>query len=103
MMYPRLYLARNLLKEDGIMLISIDDTELDNLRKLCSEIFGEENLIACLTWEKGRKNDAKLFSVSHEYILVYAKSIEHLRETNTIWREEKPGAKEIWDEYLRLR
>jgi adenine-specific DNA-methyltransferase len=59
MMYPRLYLARNLLKEDGVILISIDDAEIDNLRKIGAELFGEENLIACLVWEKGRKNDAK--------------------------------------------
>jgi adenine-specific DNA-methyltransferase len=103
MMYPRLYLARNLLKEDGVILTSIDDTELDNLRKIGAEVFGEENLIACLVWEKGRKNDAKLFSVGHEYLVVYAKSLERLKETRTIWREEKPGAKEIWDEYVRLR
>jgi adenine-specific DNA-methyltransferase len=103
MMYPRLYLARNLLKEDGVILISIDDAEIDNLRKIGAELFGEENLIACLVWEKGRKNDAKLFSVGHEYMVVYAKSIERLKETKTIWREEKPGAREIWDEYIRLR
>lgn len=103
MMYPRLYLARNLLQEDGAILISVDDTELDNLRKIGAEVFGEENLIACLVWEKGRKNDAKLFSVGHEYLVVYAKSLERLKETRTIWREEKPGAKEIWDEYVRLR
>ncbi|MHB1953111.1 MAG: site-specific DNA-methyltransferase [Sulfobacillus sp.] len=103
MMYPRLYLARNLLKEDGVILISIDDAEIDNIRKIGAEIFGEENLIACLVWEKGRKNDAKLFSVGHEYMVVYAKSLEKLKETQTLWREEKPGAKEIWREYVRLR
>ncbi|MDP9067407.1 MAG: site-specific DNA-methyltransferase [Actinomycetota bacterium] len=103
MMYPRLYLARNLLKEEGVLLVSIDDAELDNLRKLGSEVFGEENLVAALVWEKGRKNDAKLFSVGHEYMLVYAKSLEKLREVDTVWREEKPGAREIWEEYLRLR
>lgn len=103
MMYPRLYLARNLLKEDGVILISIDDAEIDNLRRIGAEVFGEENLIASLVWEKGRKNDAKLFSVGHEYIVVYAKSLEKLKEAKTVWREEKPGAKEIWEEYLRLR
>lgn len=103
MMYPRLYLARNLLKEDGVILISIDDAEIDNLRRIGAEVFGEENLIACLVWEKGRKNDAKLFSVGHEYMVVYAKSLEKLKETKTVWREEKPGAKEIWEEYVRLR
>ena len=103
MMYPRLYLARNLLKEEGIILISIDDAEIDNLRKIGAEVFGEENLVACLVWEKGRKNDAKLFSIGHEYLLVYGKSLEKLKETKTVWREEKPGAKEIWEEYARLR
>lgn len=103
MMYPRLYLARNLLKEDGAILISIDDAEIDNLRKICSEVFGEVNFIACLVWEKGRKNDARLFSVGHEYLVVYAKALDKLKETKTIWREEKPGAKDIWMEYVRLR
>lgn len=103
MMYPRLYLARNLLLDDGVILISIDDHEEDNLRKICNDVFGEENFIAQLVWEKGRKNDAKLFSVGHEYVMVYAKSLAHLRECKTIWREQKPGAQEIWDEYVRLR
>lgn len=103
MMYPRLSLARQLLREDGVILISVDDHEAANLRKLTDDLFGEENFIAQLVWEKGRKNDAKLFSVGHEYILVYAKSLGFIKERQTIWREEKPGAKEIWDEYLRLR
>jgi adenine-specific DNA-methyltransferase len=103
MMYPRLYLSRNLLRDDGVILISIDDAEVDNLRRACSEIFGEDNFIACLVWEKGRKNDAKLISVGHEYLLVYARSLERLKELKTVWREEKPGAREIWDEYVRLR
>jgi adenine-specific DNA-methyltransferase len=103
MMYPRLYLARNLLKDDGVILISIDDHEADNLRKVCNDVYGEENFIAQLVWEKGRKNDAKLFSVGHEYITVYAKSLGFLRESKTVWREQKPGAQEIWDEYVRLR
>ncbi len=103
MMYPRLYLARNLLREDGVIFISIDDNEVENLRRMCNEIFGEENSIACLVWEKGRKNDAKLFSVGHEYMLVYARSLAYLKELNTVWREEKPGAREIWEQYLTLR
>ena len=78
MMYPRLYLARNLLREDGGIFISIDDNEQDNLRKLCDEIFGEENFIASIIWEKvhTRKNSAKYFSISHEYILSYSKNKE---------------------------
>jgi adenine-specific DNA-methyltransferase len=103
MMYPRLRLARNLLTEDGVMLISIDDHEIENLRRICDEVFGEENVIATMTWEKGRKNDAKLLSVGHEYIVVVAKSLALLRERKTVWREEKPGAREIWEKYVELR
>jgi len=103
MMYPRLKLARNVLREDGVLLISIDDHEIENLRRVCSEIFGEENFIACMTWEKSRKNDAKLISVGHEYIVMYAKSLSRLKELKTTWREEKPGAREIWDTYISLR
>lgn len=103
MMYPRLSLARQLLKENGVILVSIDDHEVANLRRLMDEVYGEENFVAQMVWEKGRKNDAKLLSVGHEYILIYAKSIAALKAEKTIWREEKPGAKEIWEEYLRLR
>jgi|APCry1669189070_1035195.scaffolds.fasta_scaffold00112_13 adenine-specific DNA-methyltransferase len=103
MMYPRLFVARQLLKDDGVILVSIDDHEAYNLRALMNEVFGEENFIAQLVWEKGRKNDAKLFSVGHEYMLVYARSLSVLREDKTIWREAKPGAQEIWNEYVRLR
>jgi adenine-specific DNA-methyltransferase len=103
MMYPRLKLAQNLLRRDGLILISLDEAEISNLRQLCNEIFGEENLVANLVWEKGRKNDAKLFSLGHEYVMIYAKSLSFLRETKTIWREEKPGAREIWEQYLELR
>jgi adenine-specific DNA-methyltransferase len=103
MMYPRLKLARNLLCAGGVILISIDDHEANNLRRVCDEVFGEENFIATMIWEKGRKNDAKLISLGHEYVLVFAKSLGLLRETKTIWREEKPGAREIWEKYLDLR
>ena len=103
MIYPRVKLARSLLKDDGVILISIDDHEIENLRRVFGEVFGEENFIACMTWEKGRKNDAKLISVGHEYVLVYAKSLARLRELKVLWREEKPGAREIWEQYVLLR
>jgi len=103
MMYPRLRLAKNVLRNDGVMLISIDDAEVHNLRRLCDEVFGKDNFIASMVWEKGRKNDAKLVSVGHEYVLVYAKSLARLKELKVIWREEKPGAREIWEQYLQLR
>jgi len=103
MMYPRLYLARNLLREDGVILISIDDAEQQNLRNICDDIFGEENFIAQLVWEKGRKNDAKLVSIGHEYMIVYARNKPLLSEAGVVWREAKPGADSIQVEYLRLR
>lgn len=103
MIYPRLRLARSLLTQDGVILVSIDEHEITNLRSAMNEIFGEENFLSCLTWEKGRKNDAKFFSNGHEYVLVYAKSQSYLRDKKTLWREEKPGTREIWDYYLALR
>lgn len=103
MIYSRLKVARNLLSEDGLIFISIDDAEQAALKQLCAEIFGEKNFVAQLTWEKGRKNDAKFFSLGHEYMLVYARNQLVLRERGEVWREEKPGAKEIWDEFVRLR
>ena len=77
MMYPRLRLAANLLRDDGVIFISIDDNEVTNLRKVCDEVFGEENFVAQVIWQKihSIKNDAKYFSVNHDYILVYAKSL----------------------------
>ncbi|MDR6430536.1 site-specific DNA-methyltransferase [Brucella pseudogrignonensis] len=103
MMYPRLSMARQMLKDEGIILISINDAEAANLKQLCDEVFGPENFIAQMVWEKGRKNDAKLLSVGHEYILIYARLLSSLKEAKTVWREEKPGAREIWDEYVQLR
>ncbi|WP_163336033.1 site-specific DNA-methyltransferase [Desulfopila sp. IMCC35008] len=103
MIYPRLSVARHLLCDEGLILISIDDTEQASLRKVCDLVFGEQNFVAQLVWEKGRKNDAKFFSVGHEYMLVYARNIVLLRERGEIWREEKPGARDIWDEFLRLK
>ena len=103
MMLPRLYIARNLLREDGVILVSIDDNEAANLKLLLDEIFGPENFIAQLVWEKGRKNDAKLFSAGHEYMLIYARSVSTLRSIPTIWREAKPGAKEIIEKWRELK
>lgn len=103
MMYPRLSMARQMLKDEGIILISINDAEVANLKQLCDEVFGPENFVAQMVWEKGRKNDAKLLSVGHEYILIYARLLSSLKESKTVWREEKPGAREIWDEYVQLR
>ena len=76
MMYPRLKLAKNLLSYDGVIFISIDDGEVENLRKICNEVFGDSNFIATFTWQKkyGPANDAKGVSATHEYILLYGKN-----------------------------
>jgi len=75
MMYPRLQLARNLLTDDGVIFISIDDNEVHNLRKICDEVFGEENFVAIINWKgRGGRQDSKYYAAVHEYILSYAKS-----------------------------
>lgn len=103
MMLPRLYIARNLLREDGVILVSLDDNEAANFKLMLDEVFGPENFIAQLVWEKGRKNDAKLFSVGHEYMFVYARSMATLKEQQTVWRETKLGAKEIIAKWRELK
>ena len=77
MMYPRLKLARNLLQDDGVIFISIDDGELDNLRKVCSDVFGEENFVVQIIWKKRSTppND-KIIGANHDYILCYSKNID---------------------------
>ena len=90
MMYSRLKIARNLLTADGSIYISIDDNEYDNLKKICDEIFGENNFVANLVWQKNfaPKNDNKYISISTEYVLVYAKNKEKFNR-GLLPREEK--------------
>lgn len=76
MLYPRLKLARNLLKDDGVIFISIDDYESDNIKKLCNEIFGEDNFLTTLIWNKQHSQQQGLFKRYHEYVHVYAKNVE---------------------------
>ena len=77
MMYPRLRVAKDLLCEDGVIFISIDDHEVENLKKICEEIFGSKNFVAQLVWERAfaPKNDARFISNSHDYVLVLTKNI----------------------------
>ncbi len=81
MMYPRLRLARNLLQDDGVIVVSIDENEESNLRALLNEIFGEENAVTGVVWEKrvSPANDAKWFSTDHDFLLVYARNKEAWR------------------------
>ena len=79
MLYPRLRLAKDLLTDDGVIFISIDDNEQENLKKCCEEVFGSRNFVAQLIWERAYapKNDAKFISNSHDYVLMFAKNIDN--------------------------
>lgn len=92
-MYPRLYIAKQLLKDDGVILISIDENEHSQLRLLCDDIFGEENFAGDIIWKNSSKNDQGYVSMQHEYVLVYAKSKVH---NNGKWEELKEGLPEIY-------
>ena len=80
MMYPRLFTARQLLRDDGLIFVSIDDHEAHNLRLIMNEVFGEENFVSNIIWQKKftRSNDARWFSNNHDYILVFARNKEQL-------------------------
>ena len=84
MMYPRLFLARNLLKDDGVIFVSIDDHEVHNLRMIMNEVFGEENFLAQVVWDLKTGRQAGHFTRSHEYLIVYARNKENLENFNAI-------------------
>ena len=90
MMYPRLRLAVNLLSNDGVIFISIDDNEVTNLKKICNEVFGEENFVAqiCIKGSGGRQ-DSKHFAVIHQYVICYAKNIDNFIAGEDEKEEEK--------------
>ena len=80
MMYPRLVLLKQFLREDGAIFVSIDDNEVGNLQALMREVFGATNEVATIVWEKGKKGDSKLVSVTHEYIVAFARNKALLKE-----------------------
>ena len=106
MIYSRLMLARNLLSDDGVIFISIDDNEVDNLRKCCDEVFGGSNFVAELIWERAYspKNDAKYISNSHDYVLMYARNIDgfvigrlpRTEEANARYRNLDNDPRGVW-------
>lgn len=90
MLYPRLHLARDLLTDDGVILINMDENEIDNLQKLCAEVFGKANDLGTIVWDKRNpKGDAKGISYQHEYILVYVKNRLAFTETCKVQRPKK--------------
>lgn len=99
MMYSRLLLSRTMLKPEGVIFISLDDNEIHHLRKLCDEVFGEENFIECITWNKRvPKNDKGIGNI-HEYILVYVKDFSLKHE----FTMRKEGLEEIEELILKLK
>jgi len=103
MMYPRLVLLRQFLREDGAIFVSIDDNEVGNLQALMREVFGVSNEVATIVWEKGKKGDSKLVSVTHEYILAFARNKALLKERGVRWRRKKPGVDAVLEHYESLR
>ncbi len=99
MMYPRLKLARNLLREDGLIFISLDDSEIAAARKMCDEVFGEENFVDCMIWKKryGGGAKEKYLVTLHEYVLVYARSLDEIPEI------EVPLSESSVERYYTLR
>lgn len=102
MMYPRLVLLKQFLREDGAIFVSIDDNEVGNLQALMREVFGASNEVATIVWEKGKKGDSKLVSVTHEYIVAFARNKALLKERKIRWRRKKPGIDAVLEHYESL-
>ncbi|VVC03589.1 DNA methylase [Candidatus Burarchaeum australiense] len=105
MMYPRLFLARNLLSEDGVIFVSIDDNEVHDLRLIMNEIFGEENFIAQIVWKKrsGGANDTGYIVIDHEYVLVYAKDKQSADIQDIEYNEDNLKLYSNKDKYVQER
>jgi adenine-specific DNA-methyltransferase len=99
MLWPRLYLSRNLLREDGVIFVAIDDNEVHNLRLLLNEVFGEENFIAQIILETATDNNPGQVAREHEYLLVYAKN----KEQQGDWSTESKKAQRLEKQYQKLR
>lgn len=111
MIYPRLKVAKDLLCDNGVIFISIDDSESKNLKHICDEIFGAGNFVAQLIWQnkKGGGNDSKYIAIEHEYILVYARNIENLHDFYEAYsqdyikryKEKDDKGRFFWDTFKR--
>ena len=103
MMYPRLRLLRDFLKPEGAIVISIDENEISSLLMLMDEIFGRNNRVGTMVWQKGKKGDAKLLPTIHEYIVIYARNKALLTAHKVKWRRRKAGADEVLAHYQTVR
>lgn len=102
MMFPRLAVARHLLRRDGVILVSIDNNEVHHLRLLLDAVFGASNFVDMMTWRGARKGDAKLTGGGQDYVLVYARDREYLKSLDTRWRERKTGLEPIYSKVDEL-
>lgn len=101
MMYPRLYLARNLLREDGVVFISLDEKEITNLRRLLDDVFGEENLLGNIIWKGATDNNPTQIAVEHEYIICFAKD---KLQCAPVWKNSADAGKDLLlSEFQRLQ
>jgi adenine-specific DNA-methyltransferase len=103
MMYPRLKVARDLLRDDGAIFVSCDESEQARLRLAMDDLLGSENFVADMIWAAGRKNDSRFISISHEYIVCYARDSGFLTEQKIEWRQRKKGLEDIYAQYERLQ
>ncbi|MGY3041396.1 adenine-specific DNA-methyltransferase [Rhodanobacter sp. TND4EL1] len=103
MMLPRLKLSVSLLRRDGFIILSIGDREFGHMRALMNEIYGEENFVGVLVFDRNRKNDAKLLSVGHEYMVVYARDKALLKSLEVKLRTPKEGVEEVKELFDKLR
>lgn len=102
MIYPRLKVARDLLADDGVIFMSIDDHEVANLRKICDEVFGEDNFVGQIVWQTTQKNDPKYIAVNHEYILCFVKNIVSTTLAPK-WRTKHPLVDDMLREYNNIK
>ena len=103
MIYERLLISRSLLSEDGVIFISIDDNEVENLRKLCDDVFGERNFVAQMIWQQGKKSSGNLMNVNHEYVIVYVKNRLISDTSESSWKQRKEGLDKIYSQYETLK
>lgn len=101
-MNKRLKISKRLLSEKGVIFISIDDNEIAQLKMLCNEIFQENNLLAEMVWQQGKKSSGNIIGVNHEYMLVYAKNRNLIDSPEYSWKQKKDGLEKIYKKYESL-
>ncbi len=102
MIYPRLKLAKDLLSDDGVIFISIDDNEVENLKKICDDILGCDNFVGQIVWQTTQKNDPRFIAINHEYVLCYVKNLFIQNESGK-WRTKHPLVDEMMYEYNKIK